>query len=646
MKLSKSFIDKHEHNIEMQKIMESVDKYLEGAKIKDADRESIYEFVYAQKMVVMDPQNFEMDVLYKKLEKLDSINHGFIEVNEERVSGVFEYNGSNNPERPASITIDDTNLQNDEALAYSKKEARIHELDHLATEGFGPNGRGTIARASMQSEILAQDSTNNIMAALGYERSQYFQEFIGKKVDDAYLISPSPSYAPVVGMAEYIKGIYGEKEVLAAQFNDEKLTTTYGDMGPMAKFGLPDYKEFLEASNHIAEITMLYPTVENYTQMQGHYLELFEKNLDNPGLNCSIETYMQMMQKINDKSMYFVVNGEEFNSSVVQSISFDIKHIYAQLHSLSSAEIEQELNPMTRSQDCQDFLIAINGLKSMDINLSTEDILNMKYYQALSNESPIIAVEVSDKTIEVDGRIDSKTGFVIIDSADISFEKVISNQHTEWGTSSYEYLPLYQEINPDFKNTIAAIKLDPTQRDDYGNNFMHAIAKYPSTNSDKIVLQYLSIDPEAATALLCAKNNEGISPIDMAADNGNNNLLRLIRDSEITLPQEHSPENPLPKQLFTSLEIASGMYDGKVRTEELIEQMMDSDIFKEGITGESPFGHAVKTENVDFFIAAVNAGYDRDELLIDELPFSKESLERIEAAIEEYENSFDSGLDF
>ena len=646
MTFSQSFIDKYSDNSEMQSIIEIVDKHLEGSKMEDIDREAIYEFVYAQKITVMDLHSFDMDILYEKLNKLDAIDHSSIIVNSERVSGVFEYNGSNNPDRPAVIIIDDNNLGQGENSLYAQKEARIHELDHLATEGFGSNGRGIIARASMQSEVLAQDSTNNIMDALGYERPQYVQEFFSSKMDDAYLIAPSPAYAPIVGMAEYIKGIYGEESVLAAQFDEKQLPTTYNDMGPMARFGLPDYKEFLEISNQLTEATMKWPTVENYTQMQGHYLQVFEQNLDNPNLNCSLETYMQMMQRINDKAMYFTINGEEFNSSVAQSTSFDIKHIYAQLHNLSSVELQQELNPMTRSQDCQDFLIAINGLKSMNIDLSTEDILNMRYYQAMDNSYPIIAVEIGDKTISVDGRVDEKTGFVIIDSAEISVEKVISTQHTEWGHSSYEYLPIYQEINPDFKNTIEAIKLDPTQRDDYGNNFMHAMTKYPSTPSNQIILGYISANPEAAAALLCAKNNEGLSPIDMAAENQNDKLLRLIRDTEITLPQEHSFDNPLPKQLFTKLEIASGMYDGKIDTGKLSELMIDEDIFREGITGESPFGYAARTESVDFFVAAANAGYDKEDLLIDELPLSQESIEKIEAAIEEYSKSFDNEFEF
>lgn len=730
MKFSKSFIDKYADNEEMQSIIKNTDEHLIGAKISDLDKETIYEFVYGHNKAIIEPNSMNINKLYEKLDYLGSIEHGDVIINGLSYWGGYYNEGSGNPDRPALIVLKDNVISNEEDFL-TKKESEIHELEHLAGDNFRNSSRGIMVISRTNSEIMTQNSTIDTMKALGYELP--IREIPLKTVngiDNAFILSNSCSFVYVEGMADLIRGLYGERQSYLSQFEGETLPVI-GDKGFLSKFGMPENLGYAEIEVVTSELDSN-KDFHSYIKAQSKILELYKEGLD--GSDVSISGYINAIQNFKDKAMIFVIDGQEYNSSYVQTATLDIENIYSKIHNLTSAQTEQEVNPLTRSKDCKDFLIAINGLKSTSLDFPTDDILNMKYFQSELNGQPIIAVQIGEQQLAIDGKINEKTGLVVINEVTQTNEKLIETTRNNWESSNYTNASLQLYLSPDQQlisvnnPELSTLRFSSFQKDSTylldknkapifgindssGNNLMHLLVSSPTENAHELLKRCAEENPELTGKLLTTPNKDGITPLDIAIENNNVKLFKVCHDNEIVLDvnyengQQKSPlllsmdESVSPiitkalliehdanpdkltsegklalseilisdpssnkiemllnaqadfdrqsiiegsPNLYSPLEIASGMYDGELRTDALKMFIQEgADICLEGYTGESPLGYAVRTENIEFFITCAQAGMDEYDLGVENLPFTPEDIEKIQSAIDEFAASED-----
>ena len=614
MTFSQSFLDRYKDNAEMQEVIQNADARLVGASISDADKETIYESLYGFKHAIADKYGFDMDPIYDKLEKLGSIEH-VDEVDGHAAGGVFRNHGSLVPDRPAYIEISDSVCEL--ASDAGKKEMMIHELCHLYAENFEGGTRGLINIHKGACEILTQDATKNIMQELGYNLDQFDARLkIDSRIDSVTIPATGLGYAEMSNLAPFIRETFGERETYAAQFYGEKLP----EIQPSPGAGLIG-SQFLIRNMTLTDMEASISTTEgslsfaDYIKMQSKFIDTMDYALQKEDCPFDIANYMKAMQEMHDGAMRFTIDGQEFNSLYAQTTVFDIKNIYGPMMELSEQEIKTELNPLTRTDDCKNFLIAINGLKASGIDLSSiytspengpyalTDEDKAKISAALSNVnrlyginintdvgdlmggSPgpisgmyvhtseldgrkVIAVEVHpDIHLAIDGKIDEKTGMVIIDHIERVNEalpELPTVMEFEWDKPSYNSIRLTNSLCRDFATGIEGnmdaesmayayavhSKLLPESRieaafdqidpyiiaDGQDNNIMHLSAHTNGPNATAILQYCIERDPEESARLLTSPNKDGELPLNLFLENGNLDQL----DSILSLQQIQS----------------------------------------------------------------------------------------------------------
>lgn len=229
----------------------------------------------------------------------------------------------------------------------------------------------------------------------------------------------------------------------------------------------------------------------------------------------------------------------------------------------------EDLSHLTRSTDCQNFLIALQAVRDLaadgKVQLTAENIDNMKYFQLDSGDGKtrLIAVEFEDKTYQVSAMISNDYGIsrvakidplehnfesIIVPERDtfLSFRKLIDDKVFFADDSTIlkqiptnSEMPLYMayacasETSP---NLMALNRFrmypDITSISDFeGNNLGHILAE---NNSAQMTRTMKYFNPEQLRELLTTPNDNGITPIDIAIQNNNIKFFETISYMGIT----------------------------------------------------------------------------------------------------------------
>jgi ankyrin repeat protein len=449
-----------------------------------------------------------------------------------------------------------------------RDKALIHELCHLYTIDFSiENGKRICDNGGFQTgfdEIITEKTAIKVEEFLGYSiETQKFD--IGadrdSRVLSANLESRGTGYGGIINFGDTLISMYGEEavfrekylkdgSVLGIQVNgisikeiDEKIT----DMATV----LTSLEERMEAQNLLTDA--LAKKWEDSGISMSEYIESV-RGISNSGITANMESGIQL---------------HEFSTISSRLQNFEIAQFYS-IVAGRDIDIYQEINPLTRSEDCKNFLVVMEGLKNSNISFSTEDLENMEYRRISSGISSKIILEIGGEKYQMDYKYDERFGmasktefeelsffskasnFLKIESTKegkgVSFTDIIEgNQYTggldkikeiiekdsskidaesyllsacvssEISLKNEKYLSYILE-NIDLKDV----------KDSYGNNLLHAIANNPSPSTNLVLDKMMEHQPEAVIKLATKWNDDVITPLEESILNKNANIVRLL----------------------------------------------------------------------------------------------------------------------
>ena len=196
-----------------------------------------------------------------------------------------------------------------------------------------------------------------------------------------------------------------------------------------------------------------------------------------------------------------------------------------------------------------------------------------------------------------------------------------------------------QNNNIAFFETAAKIGLNPEinyENEKAQSPLIASLSHGVSPKITEIILEDFNANPNKLTsegklalaqAITC--NPPQIEKIEMLINNGANiDLPSYIRNTD--------------QVYYTPTQIAAGMGDITQNLEALrICLENGGDIFEENNAGESVFQRAIQTHDTEILVIAAQSGYDKEDLMVDELKdvgFNDSDIERIESAIIDYDN--------
>lgn len=592
MEFSQSFLKKYsdpEKHQEMQDVISKAYPYCKDIKASDADIELMFESLYAFKNTIAERANINMDEIYPKLGFIYSISDENYPA-DCRAAGLCSFeNGTE--ERPITVTANSKCVSTNEEY---RKSVLIHEYCHTFSAGYTKDADGLHLNSTGLKYTAIDEAVNDSCAAemtryLGYNITKYNNTILCQDGDNsrAYSISNVSGYVRTAEYTKLLECAYGPAILYNDKFTkNSSIESVYGE------------NHFIDMAGAIDRIQNHENSMFDHLRIEHSLLPVLEQRWDKIE-NYNIDDYIREAQLAQKSTTYLLISKEKCGDTsvdgkniTIDSISayqsfFEIKNIYSQMKEMNSAdELIKELNPATRSQDCSDFLIAMNGLKKLEKQFSSEDLWDMTYKRVTVNGKSALQVSVGEDKYYVVGTVDKSTGLTSCEGiveADEKFmrrnyfidllqsRKITKDMEIDVSfvnmAEMNKYSKIYDKIvaitneydvplNPEDKikfifagenrNSYESIRnileeVDISQiRDSNNNNLFHILAKNNNYNAQEIIGYMAKLCPEETAQLLNMPNNDGLTPLDIAHDYGNLNLLYSVHQAKIIDNSTHT----------------------------------------------------------------------------------------------------------
>ena len=643
---SYNFRIQYHDDFEMQEIIQKAGPIVEKIQASDDDKELIFKSLYGFKKAISEPYGINMDIIYSRLENLGSISNGdnlFLSVACCRPNESLKQN-------PADIEFNEAFLSYRNNL---RDKALIHELCHLYTIDFTIEGEKRICNnGKFQTgfdEIITEKTAMKIEEVLGYEiEVQISNPTSNKKgrVIDTQLESKGTGYDGIINFGNALFSIYGEEAVFREKYlQDGSVFNTQID-------GISIQDIDTKITNMATNITCL----ENRIEAQNLLTDALIKKWENSEIN--MQEYIKNVKSISGTGVIAktadVIQQNEFDTISSRLQNFEIAQFYNKIAG-PNVDIYKEMNPLTRSENCKNFLVVMEGLKNLNISFSTEDLENMKYRRILSLPNSQIILEVGEKTYQMNYNYDERFGMAtktelkelsltskissslkltdIKEGKGVSFINLIEGNIYTGGldtirdiikkdssnVSAESYLLAActaDEITTKNKKDLSYILENVALQkitDSYGNNLLHAIAHNSSPSTQVVLNQMIEYQPKVVMKLVTKRNEKGMTPLEESILNENANIVcLLVENGNIKKVMElFNAENG--SFVIGENQIAAGDILFKLGNEDLMLKMM-----KEGIgancinsSGENViFAYARGQISRDRLVDFINAGAD------------------------------------
>lgn len=581
MEFSQSFLSKYSDPVKhasMQEVVNGSFAYVDSINASQADKELMFEALYAFKHTIAERAGIDMEEIYKKVGLVDSIGDAIYEKGS-KAAAMCEFSGMPK-DKPISITAD-VQYANDENDY--RKAILIHEYCHAFSAGYQMDaytGKYQITSTGLRGTGI-DEAVNDMCAAemtsfLGYHLN-YHSPQVETRAGDfgqfAYTTTDASGYVRIAEYAKLMEAVYGPEILYGDKFmHTASIANSYGE--DHYKFIADTLDKLQEKSN----------SINGHLSIEGSFLSTFERRWENDN-NYNFSNYINDCQAIHSAATTLWLAGSNGDTFKVDTMSarqsyFEIGQIYAQIKGIDSPEkLAAELNPATRSQDCYDFLIAMDGLKHLDKTYSNDELWDMQYKRINLGKNSALELKIGGDIYHIAGSVEKSTGLT-------SYESIIEASDQSWGRARFDellktywfnkddganisftrmaevdnYSKIYENLYQLSKNydtpfkesdiiTFAAAMSQTIQRrevvdlvvavdvenikDANGNNLFHILAKNDSYNAAQMVQVIHDLQPEVATRLMNTPNNEGKTPMDMIHTYGNYSLLCETYNSRI-----------------------------------------------------------------------------------------------------------------
>ena len=571
MQFTDAFIKKYsdpEKHASMQDVINNAYEAVNSINASQEHKELVFETLYAFKHTIAERANINMADIYKKVELINSI--GFEEYDRELNAAGLCYPTRGTDKRPIEITINDK--YESDRTDYPKVVG-IHEILHgLSADYYSTIDKNIVVniglKGSAAEETVNDACTSELAKFLEYDVGFYNNKITTRDGDAGYYAYSTANVAGYVRIGEYNKlmeATYGAEILYKDKFTHQESIA--------ARYGEAHYKFIADTLERIQNGDN---SIDEHLKLERAFLPVLETRWKS-NYDYNISNYIADCQKIQSATVNFFINGDNgqplrMDAMTAHQNAFEIIHIYATMREIDDTiDLMKELNPATRSQDCQNFLIAMNGLKNLDKTYSDDELWDMQYKRINSKNGSVIELTIGEDKYRITGEVDRATGLTSFEAIS-SFEESIMAKFKLGGIFRNSELTRLDSISVDFTDmaevnrytniydkmlTIINDYQVPTSyhdavtfmcatnhefepgeiktllsvvdigeiHDSNGNNIFHILAKNHSSNAANILHIANELYPEQTGRLLNTPNNNGLTPMDVTHDYGNFSVL-------------------------------------------------------------------------------------------------------------------------
>ena len=548
--------DEYKNNSEYLRIAERCNESLQNANISEEDRESIYLTTYAFLNSVAKEYHLNdiENKIYDNLSKLESIKEKESSYFEEDELGHFAVLGDDSV--PSSTRLSAIYLI-ENISGEDRFRTLTHELCHLYQQEYKYDENKEI---DVEKLMVSCKVPNSILEATTELDSRQIMSFLGAPNSTARKAEVDTFEENTRCAVTAYPGAYATITPIVQEIN-----RLDGDSLHKSIYYNSDYEGYLDIKKLGNLISNAYDT-DNIKYYQ-KAIEILEKQSS----EYSPTEYLKNISYLEERTTWTSKDNQIAMSDV--SIISDKKILDSFYTAPDGDKKISDLDHITRSQDAEVFLMAVNGLKKLYVNgeieLNEESIENIKYKILEDNDfHRTIAFEyegkqyITDNTIARDFSTSSVKSIKNAENIDFSrenistekkpldFERMIKETPTFKDTQMIQMLrPSYGEESQYFAhmcnattapNILSATKLssyDTTKiRDINDNNLAHILAANTSHQSE-ITMKYFN-QKELAYLMTCP-NKEGITPIDIAVKENNASFLLHASDLHVNVNFEN-----------------------------------------------------------------------------------------------------------
>lgn len=548
--------EEYKNNSEYLRIVERCNKSLQNANINDEDRECIYLTTYAFLNSVAKEYHLNdiENKIYDNLSKLESIKEKDDSYFEEDELGHFAVLGDDSV--PSSTRLSAIYLV-ENISGEERFRTLTHELCHLYQQEYKYDENKEI---DIEKLIVSCNVPNSILEATTELDSRQIMSFLGAQNSIARKAEVDTIEENTRCAVTAYPGAYATITPIVQEIN-----RLDGDALHKSIYYNSDYEGYLDIKKLGNLISNAYDTddIKYYKRT----IEILEKQSS----ECSPVEYLKNISHLEESTTWISKDNQVAMSDV--SIISDKKILDSFYTSPNGNKKISDLDHITRSQDAEVFLMAVNGLKKLYVNgeieLNKESIENIKY-KILSDNNfhRTIAFEyegkqyITDntvvrdfstsavKSIENAENIDFSHENISTEKRPLNFERMIAENPTFKDSQMIQMLrPSYGEESQYFAhmcnattapNILSATKLnsyDTTKiKDINGNNLAHILATNTSHQSE-ITMKYFN--QKELAYLMTLPNKEGITPIDIAVKENNTSFLLHASDLHVNVNFEN-----------------------------------------------------------------------------------------------------------
>jgi len=567
--ISNEFLEKHKNNNEMLNIINKVSECMNTNNINTRHHETICEVMYGIKNLYADPYEIPMDGVYTNLSYVKDINY----VQPKDLLGTaagayYPLEKDENNNYYSKINISEKYKQN----ANLEREILAHELVHVAVQSYAfDNGKIVDCREngliySHINEICVQDMSSKILEDQGYKLYKFEKtiNYDGSVAEELCITSTGYGYSDVSPLAKPLSSVY-PKELYQEMFLHE--SQLHDKLG----IGITTAENvLLDMEIKLQKLDTCSGSFEQMNYYSGLYNDcesmLYHKMQNDDTINLS--EYLKSAQMFRENSYMVFVDGEPVLLSDTVSQNCEIKAFYKDFN--SRANIESEINPTTRSRDCENFLLVMGGVKDSGKLYTPEDLDNLQWTEISSrgNTREIIfqcgedkykLTGVKGKGIVIVSELEHTTE-IIKNSAILNINKELKEElsFTEMRELSmltgYGKHVLENETNPkevvfysvtdgkmtsNFFDCVNKYEINDL-KDNQNNNIYHVLAASLNSNGDDFYSIMEASNPIETKKLLYENNLNGFTPIKEAFKNNNIEFINGLSKSGYSFQGEQA----------------------------------------------------------------------------------------------------------
>lgn len=564
--ISAQFFNKHKDNSEMMEIIDQVSGCVDTSNLTQANHEIICEVVYGIKKLYAEPYDISMDTIYNNLYLLKSISYVSPSELPGRASGMFcalqqDSNGNYYSEIKISNAFENNLNINREIVA--------HELVHVGVQTYVYDAEGNVCGCKGNglpyqhlNEIFVQDISAKILEYHGHDLYKYEKtiNYEGKIAEELSISSVGYGYSNISPLANPLSASY-PKELYQELFLHENQFHNALDISNSTENILESIeRKFVNletSSNPIEHMNYYSGLYTDCEKMLNHRLES-DKNIN-------LSEYLKIAQNFRENSYMIFVDGEPVLMSDAVSQTCEIKSFYRNFN--TSADMEKEINPLTRSRDCENFILAIGCLKDSGRLYTEKELENFQWAEISSSghnrelfvqcgddkfmvfgvkEKGLIALSEFEETDMIlnpsllstltKNQREQIEDFTLIEKRELSMitgysKHVLQNEKNPNDVIFYSIADgkmagnFFESLN---KSNLMDLK-------DYeNNNIYHVLANSINSNNDNFYAVIGALKPNDTNALLFEENVDGITPINAAFKNNNIGFINALRKGGIT----------------------------------------------------------------------------------------------------------------